>query len=155
MNARDNEIQHLKIRVKHLEEQLKDALQTIEILLKENEKLRSRVGELEQELKTKKNDEKEPPSFFKPDRPKKRKRDKKGLRKGHRGISRKVPDHVDEEDIIRLNSSPDCGTELDDPFTYTAHYVEDIVPAHIDVRKHSAACNHLKPVTEGVTDARV
>ncbi len=58
MDARDNETQHLKVRVKHLEEQLKDALQTIEILLKENEKLRSRVAELKQEPKTKKNDKK-------------------------------------------------------------------------------------------------
>jgi len=144
MDARDKEIEHLQDRVKHLEGQLKDALQTIEILLKENEKLRSRVTELEKQLKLKNNDKKEPPSFLKPDRPKKRKRDKKGPRKGHKGVSRKVPDHIDEEDAISLNSCPDCGTELCNPFAYTTHYVEDIVPAHIVVRKHNIGWHWCK-----------
>lgn len=52
---------------------------------------------------------------------------KRGPPKGHKGVSRSLPDHVDEEVIIVLEKCPNCESILNISEEYVPHTVEDIV----------------------------
>jgi len=117
-----------------------------ERLRKENELLHQKISELQILLETKLLPK--PPTFIKPNKKKRKGRKKRrGPPKGHTGKARPVPDEVDIEDDITLQYCPRCSNELDEPFEYTLHHVEEIVPAKVEIRRHCLAryiCPHCK-----------
>ena len=77
---------------------------------------------------------------------------KPGRRSGHRGESRKKPDHVDETVDLDQHVCPRCGGLLSDPPTEKyERFVEDIVPARLIVTKYVVnrryCCNCAKLVS--------
>lgn len=89
-------------------------------------KLSIRIEELEKKLSEKQPPGKpDPPPFVKPG--KKGRKKKPGRRKGHRGISRMKPDHVDETVNLPMSECPGCGAGLGAPFDVREHTQEDIV----------------------------
>ena len=106
---KDEYIQNLEKRVSELE--------------KENTKLRKqfeehlRICPLVKKTKTVRI------PVFKPNRKTKQKRP--GRKKGHKGVTRPLPDHVDETIKLKYNTCPDCNTKLKTMETST-HIVEDI-----------------------------
>lgn len=118
------------------------------VIQKQGEKiaqLEKRVEELEGKQKTK-----EAPVFVKPD--KKTKSNKLGRPKGHEGVSRPLPDHVDEEINHKLKSCPDCGSKIGKKLEARSRYVEDIVPQqNYKVTKHNIPrhwCSKCKKIVE-------
>lgn len=81
---------------------------------------------------------------------KKRRRKKPGQKKGHKGATRPLPDHVDEEINLKLNQCPDCGTELEGTTEVRERYVEDIVPQrNYNIKKyriHRSWCPNCKKI---------
>lgn len=59
---------------------------------------------------------------------KKHRRRKPGQKPNHTGVTRPLPDHIDEDVELKLNHCPDCGTELNNTIDVRERYVEDIVP---------------------------
>lgn len=133
-----NEITELRIL-------LNKALQRIKALEKENRRLRKRIEELEGKQKAK-----EIPSFVKPD--KRTKSHKLGRPKGHQGVCRPIPDHVDEEIDHKLDCCPDCGGKLGKKLEQRSRYVEDIIPKqNYRVTKHNIPrhwCPDCKKIVE-------
>ena len=118
-----NEITQLKIL-------LNKALQEIKELREENKLLKQRIEELEVKQQTK-----EVPFFVKPD--KKTKSHNLGRPKGHKGVSRPLPDHFDEEIDHKISKCPDCKTKLGKELDRRTRFVEDIVPQqNYKVTKH-------------------
>src|SRR5487761_705140 len=77
---------------------------------------------------------------------------KPGRKDGHRGESRKKPDHVDETVDLDQHVCPRCGGLLSDPPTEKyERFVEDIVPARLIVTKYVVnrryCCNCAKLVS--------
>ena len=113
---------------------------TYEQLLEENKILKQKVADLEKKLfetikgmgNIEAKTSKKIPSFVKPNishgssRP--------GRRNGHPGISRKTPNHIDEEIELSLETCPDCGNRLGKSFGERQRYVEDIKPVRTYVR---------------------
>lgn len=133
-----NDITQLKV---HLDR----AFREIHELREENKRLRQRIEELEGKRETK-----EVPSFVKPDR--KAKSHKLGNPKGHEGIARPLPDHVDKEIKHKINKCPDCGSKLGKELGRRTRYVEDIVPQqNYRVTKHVIPkhwCPNCKKIVE-------
>jgi transposase len=129
---------------KLLTEKSKEEL--IEIILaldRENNELRAKV-KAEQQKRNEK--------FAKPNTIKKRKK-KPGQKLGHVGMTRATPNHIDEIIEETLLECPDCHHTLGQPVDVEEQVQEDIVPAHVRVRKyrrhkyHCAHCGkvHLAP----------
>src|SRR5208282_5491369 len=108
-----------------LTEKTKEEL--IEIILglyKENEELKQKVKE-EQQKRVEK--------FAKPNSPKKRKH-RPGQKFGHIGITRHIPDQIDEVVEETLQECPDCHHPLANCVEVIEHIQEDIIPAKVHVR---------------------
>ena len=133
-----NEVEELKELIKKLTKRIDD-------LEKENLFLKKRVEELEGRQKTK-----EVPSFVKSD--KTTTSHQIGRPKGHEGISRPLPDHVDEEINHKISKCPDCNTKLGKVLGRRERYVEDIVPQqNYRVTKHTIPkhwCPNCKKIVE-------
>ncbi|MGC1122525.1 MAG: IS66 family transposase zinc-finger binding domain-containing protein [Candidatus Methanofastidiosia archaeon] len=61
---------------------------------------------------------------------------KPGRRRGHRGTSRKIPQHYDATVEVTLPSCPHCGTPLGTPVEERVRYVEDIEPPRPRVTRY-------------------
>ena len=133
-----NELQELRILVRKL-------VKRIDELEQENTFLKKRVEELEGKQKAK-----EVPAFVKPER--KAKSHKLGRPKGHEGVSRPLPDHVDKEISHRLDCCPDCGNKLGKKLEQRTRHVEDIIPQqNYNVTKHNIPrhwCSNCKKIVE-------
>lgn len=130
---------------KMLTEKSKEEL--IEIILEERKQraeLEAKVREVEEKVKAwqKKHTEK----FAKPDTTKKRKK-KPGQKFGHVGMTRVTPNHIDEVVEETLCECPECHHALGEPVDIEEQVQEDIVPAHVRVRKyrrHKYHCGHCE-----------
>lgn len=139
-----NEVTELRIL-------LNKALKEIKLLKEENRILRKRIEELEG-----KNKEKQVPPFVKPD--KRTKSKKLGRPKGHPGVCRAIPDHIDQQINHKLDCCPNCGTKVGKKLEQRSRYVEDIVPKqNYRVTKHNIprhwcpCCKKIvEPKPEGV-----
>jgi transposase len=135
-----NELTKLKIL-------LNKALQKIKELEEENKRLRKRIEELEG-----KNELKEVPYFIKPD--KKTKSHKLGRPIGYKGISRPLPNNIDEEVNHSLDCCPDCGSKLGKKLETRTRYVEDIIPKqNYKVTKHNIP-RHWCPKCKKIVEAK-
>ncbi len=79
-------------------------------------------------------------------------RKKPGRKKGHLGICRKQPDHVDRTEIHRAQHCPDCGSPLTACTSVRDRYIEDI-PEGIKVqvichRIHRDFCPRCRKMVE-------
>jgi transposase len=126
---------------------LNKALKEIKSLREENRKLRKRIKELEGKKK-----ERPVPLFVKPD--KKTKSKKLGRPKGHSGICRPIPDHIDEEIDYKLDCCPNCGSTVGKKLEQRSRYVEDIVPKqNYKVTKHNIS-RHWCPCCKKIVEPR-
>ncbi len=110
-----------------LTERTKEEL--IEIILnldRENNELREKIKEEQQKRNEK---------FAKPNTVKKRKK-RPGQKFGHVGMTRLVPDHIDEILEQSLCECPDCRHPLGKSVEVLEHVQEDIIPARVHVRKY-------------------
>ena len=121
--------------IKKLERKNQILTKKIKNLEEENRQLRLLVNELQSRLEKLENQSSEPPSFVKPD--KKKRRRKLGQKPGHKGYSRPIPDHVDEEVDLSFDRCPDCGERLSKTQDTFSHYVEDITIPHAYVKKYT------------------
>ncbi len=110
-----------------LSEKTKEEL--IDIILGQNE----RIEELERKIKSEQ--KKRTEKFSKGNTQKKRKQ-RPGRKKGHEGVTRRVPKHIDEVIDETLNECPDCHYELGEAIDIEEQVQEDIVPAYVRVRKY-------------------
>ena len=92
------------------------------------------------------------------EKPTKKKRgNKPGAKKGHRGSKRKTPEKIDKQKIHRADKCPDCGGSLKRCQEKRTRYIEDIpeiepeVTEHIIHRDWCPACQ--KKVEPAVVDA--
>jgi len=128
---------------KMLTEMSKEEL--IEIILEERKQranLEAKIRELEEKVKAEQ--KKRAEKFAKPDTAKKRKK-RPGQKLGHVGITRATPDHIDEVVEETLLECPECHQTLGEPVDIEEQIQEDIVPAHVRVRKyrrHKYCCDH-------------
>jgi transposase len=80
-----------------------------------------------------------------------------GRKKGHQGVSRKMPDKVHHYKEHTLDSCPNCQTPLKDPIQSYQRYTEDIAPVEPEVTEHTLygywCCKCKKIVYPKVTDA--
>ena len=126
-----------------LAEKTKEEL--IEIILQERKKrieLENRIRELEEKVKAEQ--KKRVEKFAKPNTAKKRKK-RPGQKLGHVGMTRPVPDHVDEVIEETLQECPECHHALGHPIEVEEQIQEDIIPARVHVRKyrrHVYGCEH-------------
>lgn len=134
-------------------EELEERIRFLEDLVV---KLSSRIEELEKKLSDKQPPGKpDPPPFVKPN--KKGRKKKPGRRKGHKGISRMKPDHVDETVNLPMSECPGCGGMLGAPFDVREHTQEDIVivkkkvTTYMRYRYRCACCGKIveAPPAEG------
>jgi len=96
------------------------------------------------------------PPYLKPNKNNKR-RKKPGRKKGHKGKSRKVPDHIDNQIDHQMETCPHCQTPLKRPITQRRRYIEDIPQVQPVVTEHIihgywCPCCH-KIVEPAVTEA--
>ncbi|MCK5260108.1 MAG: transposase [Candidatus Omnitrophica bacterium] len=126
-----------------LTEKTKEEL--IEIVLEERRKrieLENKIRELEEKVNAEQ--KKRTEKFAKANTPKKRKK-RPGQKPGHVGITRAMPDHIDEIIEETLCECPTCQHILGEPVEVEEQIQEDIVPAHVRVRKyrrHKYCCGH-------------
>ena len=106
--------------------QILEQYKRIEDLEKRNKELQEKV-EAEQKKRTAK--------FAKGNASKKRKKSP-GQKPGHVGMTRPVPDHIDEIIEETLCQCPDCKNPLGSPLEVEEEIQEDIIPAHVHVRKY-------------------
>jgi len=79
----------------------------------------------------------------------KKRHHKPGQKCGHQGITRPLPNHIDETYEQTLSQCPDCGHALGDSIETILHIQEDIIPARVVVRKyirHRYYCSCCKRV---------
>ena len=123
---------------KMLSEKSKEELiEIIKGLYQQVEELKQKV-QSEQKKRTEK--------FAKGNAVKKRKK-RPGQKPGHVGITRHVPEHIDEVIEETLQECPDCHHPLGSPLEDEEEIQEDIIPAHVHVRKymrHVYGCLHCR-----------
>ncbi len=110
-------------RIRELEKELNKANEKIIKLERENEELRRHLIAFESRLEKHQSIIEQ---TFKPDRKKRQK--KPGAKPGHKGYSRPLPNHINEEIDLSLKVCPDCGSELSETQQIYPRYVEDIMP---------------------------
>jgi transposase len=103
-----------------------ELIKIIKDLYKEVEGLKQKVKEEQQKRNEK---------FVKPNAAKKR-RMRPGQKFGHVGMTRPVPDHIDEIFEQTLCECPQCHHPLNESVEVLEQIQEDIVPAHVHVRKY-------------------
>ena len=106
------------------------------------DELAAKVKDLEERVKAEQ--KKRAEKFVKPNAVKKRKK-RPGQKLGHVGMTRETPDHIDEVIDETLCECPECHRALGDPTEVEEQIQEDIVPAHVRVRKyrrHKYVCGH-------------
>ena len=124
-----------------------------ERLQEENEYLRKKVEELQSLLESKTLPKL--PTFVKPNKKKRKgRRKRRGPPMGHTGAARPIPDEVDTEDDITLQYCPHCDNELGEPFEFTIHHVEEVIPAKVEIRRHCLA-RYICPCCKKTIHARV
>lgn len=112
---------------KLLTEKTKEELiEIIKGLYKENEELKEKIKEEQQKRVDK---------FVKGHCPKKRKK-RPGRKMGHVGITRQVPDQIDEVVEETLRECPACHHPLEESVEVIEQVQEDIIPAKVWVRKY-------------------
>lgn len=117
----------------------------IEIILEERKRMaemEAKIRELEKKIEAEQ--KKRAEKFAKPNAVKKR-RKKPGQKFGHVGMTRAVPERIDEEIDETLGECPHCHEALGEPVGVEEQIQEDIVPAHVRVRKyrrHRYRCGH-------------
>ena len=72
--------------------------------------------------------------FFKA--PRDSKQDRPGAPKGHKGVTRQLPSHIDREEEAAAVRCPNCDGALGAPTDSYPRVVEDIVPAKVEVVLH-------------------
>ena len=93
----------------------------------------ARIRELEEKVKAEQ--KKRTERFAKGNAVKKRKK-RPGQKPGHVGVTRQVPDHIDEVIEETLQECPDCCHPLEILLEVEEQIQEDIIPAHVHVRKY-------------------
>lgn len=110
--------------------------------------LEKRIAELEEKIAGVIVNKLEASMPFKANRKSRQKRP--GRRPGHWGVTRPLPNHVDEEIELKLDNCPDCGTELKKTTEIKERYVEDIRPQrNYHVKKyliHRSWCSKCKEI---------
>ena len=112
----------------------------IKIILEQD----ARIRELEETVKAEQ--KKRTEKFAKPNAVKKRKK-RPGQKTGHVGMTRAVPDHIDEVIEETLQECPQCHHALGEAIEVEEQIQEDIIPAHVWVRKyrrHVYCCEHCE-----------
>lgn len=108
----------------------------------------ARIRELEQKVKAEQ--KKRTEKFAQPNTVKKRKQ-RPGQKVGHVGMTRLVPEHIDEVIEETLQECPECHHALGNSIEVEEQIQEDIIPAQVHVRKyrrHVYCCKHCgKEVT--------
>lgn len=145
---------NLQERVQQLEEENK-ALKAENRYLKEAIKaLEKRLAELEGLLR-----DKSKPAFVKEEV--RRYHLKTGQKEGHLGVSRTVPEQIDEKKEIDTNRCPDCDAHLSDIVEKRTRYVTDIpvmkaiTTEYTICRRYCKRCKHVvEPVIEALPHAR-
>lgn len=110
-----------------LTEKTKEEL--IRIILEQDQ----RIKELEQKVKA--GQEERVKKFAKANTNKKRKH-RPGQKLGHIGLTRHIPDQIDEVIEETLTQCPDCHHTLTNPVEVIEQVQEDIIPARVHVRKY-------------------
>ena len=100
---------------------------------KKIDELEAKVRELEEKVKA--DQKKRTEKFAKGNTVKKRKK-RPGQKIGHVGLTREVPDHIDEVIEETLQECPQCHHALGEAIEVEEQIQEDIVPAHVRVRKY-------------------
>ena len=111
---------------------------------KEIEELKKKLEELQEKVKTEQ--KKRTEKFAKSNTIKKRKR-RPGQKLGHVGMTRSVPEHIDEVIEETLQECPECHHPLDVLLEVEEQTQEDIIPARVHVRKyrrHVYGCEHCQ-----------
>lgn len=117
----------------------------IGIILNERKRMaemEAKIRELEEKVKAEQ--KKRTEKFAKPSAVKKRKK-RPGQKPGHVGMTRPMPDHIDEVIEECLQECPECHHALGNAIDVEEQVQEDIVPAHVRVRKyrrHKYCCGH-------------
>ncbi|TLN00116.1 IS66 family transposase, partial [bacterium] len=101
---------------------------------KEASALRWRIEELEGGEGEENEPEREVTCVVKPSLTGKKKRP--GRKPGFKGISRRIPDHVDEVIDVEVETCPHCGTPLGREVEVVERYVEDYKPTRSHVTKY-------------------
>ena len=110
-----------------LSEKTKEEL--IKIILEQDDRIR----ELEEKVKA--DQKKRAEKFAKANTVKKR-RKRPGQKVGHVGMTRCVPEHIDEVLEETLEECPECHQALGEAIAVEEHIQEDIIPARVHVRKY-------------------
>jgi len=128
LRKENRELRGIIAELRHENETLKARFERLEgqllKLQKENKELRAQI-----------NNKDDPPPFVKPPRQKEGAK-KPGSKKGHRGMFRAIPSHVNEERKLTLECCPHCGSKLSEPQEERDRYVEDLVPPRLHVTKY-------------------
>jgi transposase len=120
----EKRLQHLEYVAGRQQEEIERLREEVRCLEEENRCLRTALNQRAVGSKEGKSGMSSRPSI-KPNIPGSRR--KRGPPRGHKGFSRPLPGHVDEEVLVELEKCPDCGSELEDPRVFVSHTVEDIV----------------------------
>ena len=133
---------NLEKRVRELEEENKYLKETIKVILQELEELRRNIKE------------RSIPSFVKEDV--RSYHHKTGQKEGHEGVSREIPEKIEEVKKWDMQNCPDCGTKLSRIQRKRKRYTTDIEAKkinteHIICGRYCKECNKI--VEPRVTDA--
>jgi transposase len=71
--------------------------------------------------------------------PRASKQDRPGAPKGHKGVTRRLPAHIDREEEATAHRCPNCDGALGAPTDFYERTIEDIVPARVEVVIHHVA----------------
>jgi transposase len=126
-------VQQMQKEIAELKEQIRD-------LNDRNNGLTGKIEALEKVLAR-------PAAPFRiPDKHRSRAPQKPGRPKGHPGVRRAIPDHVDQEIVVPLHQCPDCGQVLSQPRP-VVQYIEELPvvrPHVIKLITHEADCPHCQ-----------
>ncbi len=136
----------IKRYIEALEQEIRQLKKENQELRDENRRLQQLVKQLQSQFENLE-DYRSELSFVKSDTKKRKKRP--GQKSGHKGYSRPIPDHVDEEEELLLEYCPVCGEKLSGTQEMCSHYVEDIkmprawVKRYIIHRRYCRRCKKL------------
>jgi transposase len=113
----DGRVKRLQRQIRQLKKENENFREENICLKTENQALKKKLAEYEKSSPSKKITYKASTTQKRP-----------GRRSGHKGTSRKIPEHIDAAVDITLESCPHCGTPLGTPVEEWVRYVEDIEP---------------------------
>ena len=117
-----------------LTEQSKEEL--IELVLEKHKKIQELQKKIEELTQRVKEQQKHSVEQFVKANVKKKRRMRPGQKLGHVGITRPLPDHIDEVFEQELSACPHCQNHLKGSIEVIEHIQEDIIPARVVVRKY-------------------